>query len=146
MRLAADARYVGWEILCLGRTGSGERFRRGEVRLETRVLREGRLLWFERGCIDGGGALLESPAGLAGRPVAGTMIATLDAGAELIAACRAAVAAHGDGAVTRLPGLLVARYLGASTEAARAYFAAIWGLVRPAIAGRAADTPRIWRT
>jgi urease accessory protein len=29
VRLAGDARYLGWEILCLGRTGAGERFTRG---------------------------------------------------------------------------------------------------------------------
>jgi hypothetical protein len=31
VRLARDARYLGWEIVCLGRTGSGERFTRGAV-------------------------------------------------------------------------------------------------------------------
>ena len=49
VQLAADARFIGWEVLCLGRTGAGERYARGECRLRTVVKREGRPLWLERG-------------------------------------------------------------------------------------------------
>jgi urease accessory protein len=48
--------------------------------------------------------------------------------------------------VTLLPGILLARYLGDSTEAAKRYFASVWGALRPALCGRAAVEPRIWRT
>src|SRR5262245_19740882 len=44
VRLGRDARYIGWEILCLGRTGSGERFARGTIRLSTRVHRNDKLI------------------------------------------------------------------------------------------------------
>lgn len=145
-RLAGDARFIGWEILCLGRTGSGERFGSGELRLAMRVTRDGAPLWIERGTIAGGGVLLESPAGLAGQPVTGTLVATLTPDGELLSRLREAAPVAGAGAVTRLPGVLVARYLGASGEAARAYFAALWGMIRPAVAGRGAALPRIWRT
>ena len=37
-------------------------------------------------------------------------------------------------------------YRGASAEAARHYFAMLWGRARPALAGREAVTPRIWNT
>jgi urease accessory protein len=146
VRLRGDAAFIGWEIVCLGRTGSGERFGRGELRLATRISRDGRLAFLERGRIEGGGALLGSPAGLAGQPVTGTLVATLAPDADLLARLREAVPVAGVGAVTRLPGVLVARYLGPSGEAARAYFAALWGIIRPAVAGRPAATPRIWRT
>src|SRR6185312_2007187 len=53
--LGAQAGIIGWDIVCLGRTGSGERFARGTLRSSIRVRREGRLLWLERGRIDGGG-------------------------------------------------------------------------------------------
>jgi urease accessory protein len=53
---------------------------------------------------------------------------------------------EGEGAVTLLPGILLARYLGDSSEAAKRYFAALWTLLRPALCGRAAVEPRIWRT
>jgi urease accessory protein len=32
-------------ILCLGRTGSGERFRKGEIGLDNRLRRDGKLVW-----------------------------------------------------------------------------------------------------
>jgi urease accessory protein len=47
---------------------------------------------------------------------------------------------------TRLPHVFVARYLGDSAAAARTYFATLWRVLRPALAGREAVEPRIWRT
>jgi urease accessory protein len=63
-----------------------------------------------------------------------------------LARCRAIIALHGDGALTQLPGVLVARYRGAALEAAHDYFRALWAIVRPAFLGRDACTPRIWST
>ena len=147
VRLEGDARFIGWEILCLGRTGSGERFARGACRLATDVMREGRLLWHERGRIEGGSPLLESAAGLRGEPVAGTLLAAApEIDDRLIAACREVLPVAGEGAVTRLPGLLVARYLGVSSESARNWFIALWRVLRPVLAGREGIEPRIWRT
>lgn len=140
VELAGDGAYCGWEVLCLGRTGSGERFGKGVLRLATSLRRDGRLVFRERGMIEGGGAILDAKAGLAGKPVAGTLLATLDAPRELLAAVREFVPA------TQLPGLLVARYLGDSTEEAFEAFTAAWTLLRPAYAGRAAAVPRIWST
>ena len=140
IRLEAGARYLGWEILCLGRTGSGERFRRGRIELSNALYRDGRLLWLERGRLDGGGTLLASPAGLQGQPVCATLVAS---GAQFdVAACRSVEGI----AVTQLPGVLVARHLGASTEAARRLFVHLWSILRPALFGRDAMPPRIWST
>lgn len=147
VRLAAGARFVGWELLCLGRTGSGERFTRGECRVHISVSREGRLLWRERGRIEAGGRLMNAPAGLSGRTVCGTLYAAAaDIGPEQVAACRAVAPAAGEAAVTLLPGLLLARYLGDSSEAAKRHFVELWRRLRPALAGREGREPRIWRT
>ena len=149
IRLAEHAQYFGWEVLCLGRRASMERFQRGELRLATRIEQDGKLLWLERGRLSGGSPLLDSPVGLAGYSVCGTLIA---AGAriapELLSACRSAPAAEAGAqqGLTALPQLLVARYLGHSSEAARAWFVALWRLLRPALLGRQAQTPRIWNT
>jgi urease accessory protein len=144
VNLGKNASYIGWEVVCLGRSGSGERFRKGEIRLDSRIAREGKPLWIDRGRIEGGGALMRSPAGLGGHAVFGTLVATVD-GLQgnmkaLIAKCRESAA------VTVLPGLLVARYLGDSSEEAMACLTRIWQALRPAIAGRAATAPRIWST
>lgn len=143
--LAADARYIGWEIVCLGRTGSGERFERGEIRIETNLRRGGRPLLFERGRIEGGGRLMRSPAGLAGRTVFGTLLAASPSLEQRhLGECRDDAA---DGvALTLLPGLLVARYLGDSSEQAMRSFTRLWAVLRPALTGRQAVEPRIWKT
>jgi urease accessory protein len=146
VRLAASARFIGWEILCFGRTGSGERFGRGACALETLVRRDGKLLRLERGRIEGGSALLDSPAGLAGQPVCGTLLAVAPYLEPLLPRCREARPESGEGAVTLLPGVLVARYLGSSSEAAKGYFTQLWRLLRPAVAGIEAREPRIWTT
>ncbi len=109
--------------------------------------REGRLLWLERGRIDGGSRLLESPAGLAGMPVFGTLFAAaLNLNQDLLNRIRNAEPETGRSAVTLLPGILLARYLGGSSEAARRYFIALWRILRPAVLGREATEPRIWQT
>ena len=144
--LAADARFLGWEILCLGRRASGETFSHGALRLANRITREGRPLWLERGRIDGGGPLLDSAVGLAGFSVCGTLLATGEVEPTLLADCRT-VATEEAGAqlgITALPGLLVARYLGHSSEAARHWFVELWQRLRPALLGVPAQTPRIW--
>ena len=146
-RLAPAARLVAWDIVCLGRTGSGERYAKGVARVTTRIERGGRALWVERGRLDSGSPAMGAVAGLAGHTVFGTLVATGGAiGDEWLAACRDERPAEGEGAVTRLPGLFVARYRGDASEAARDYFAALWHILRPAIAGREAVVPRIWRT
>jgi urease accessory protein len=48
--------------------------------------------------------------------------------------------------VTLLRGILLARYLGGSGEAARRYFIELWRILRPELLGREATEPRIWRT
>jgi urease accessory protein len=142
VRLEGEASYLGWEILCLGRTGSGETFDSGEVRLGTRIYRDGKLLWLERGRLDGGGALLSSPAGLQGKPVCATLVASHDFPTIDLAACRQIESLS----VTQLPGVLVARYLGHSTEQAKRLLVRLWTILRPALFGRDAAPPRIWST
>jgi urease accessory protein len=145
--LAGDAGFIGAEMLCFGRTGSGERFTRGELAMSTRIRRDGRPVWLERGRIAGGGVLLNSPVGLAGQPVVGTMlVASPRCDATLRDAWRGIVPAAGEGAVTLLPGLLVARWLGPACEPGRAWFTRLWGAVRPALAGLPMRVPRIWST
>ncbi|HYL20010.1 MAG TPA: urease accessory protein UreD [Burkholderiales bacterium] len=148
VNLAQGAHYIGWDVTRLGRTASGERFDAGELRSRTEILRAGRRLWGDYARFEGGAGLLQSPAGLAGYPIMGTMLAAgVDIERELLDTCRA-VASEGDArfGVTTLPGVLAARFLGHSTEAARAYFVALWRLLRPALIGREASVPRIWAT
>lgn len=147
--LAADARFLGWEVLCLGRRAAGETFRSGRLHLDSRLRLDGRLLWLERGQLAGGSPLLSSPAGLAGHGVSATLLAAapqLDP--ALLAECRRVMARETAArtGVTLLPGVLVARYLGDSAEAAREWLTGLWRVLRPALLGLAAQPPRIWNT
>ena len=147
VELAPDATYLGWDVVCLGRTASAERFTHGDWRQRIDIVRGDALVWSERAVLRGDSPLLASPAGLNGAPVFGTFVAmapTLPD--DLLAACRAFAPAEGEGAVTRMPHALVARWRGHAMEAAHAYFAALWAAVRPALTGRAAVPPRIWAT
>jgi urease accessory protein len=146
--LASEATYIGWDVVCFGRTASGESLTRGGVASRTEILRAGRRLWGDYARIEGGARLLHAPAGLAGYPVAGTLLAAgADPSAAVIAACRAVAAP--DRAlvgVTALPGVLCARFLGESAQAARSYFTALWRILRPVLIGHEACPPRIWST
>jgi urease accessory protein len=145
--LAPDARLVAWDIACLGRTASGEKFATGECRLDARLAREGRPLWIERGVIGAGGAVMHSPAGLAGLPVFGTLaFVAPEIAPEWVTAARACGPADTTFAATALPGVLLVRYRGDSTEAARKHFTAVWHRLRRAVTGREPVEPRIWRT
>lgn len=145
--LAPGAGFIGFEMLCFGRTGSGERFADGALAMATRIRVGDRPVWFERGRVEGGSGLLDSVIGLAGQPVVGTLLA-IGAGVDegLRDACREIAPACGNGAVTLLPDVLVARWLGPSCEPGREWFSRLWACIRPVVAGQPMREPRIWRT
>lgn len=145
--LSGDACFIGSEMLCFGRTGSGERFTRGELAMHTRISRDGRPVWLERGRVGGGSVLLDSPVGLQGEPVSGSLlVASPRVDRQLLDAWRTLSPVLGSGGVTLLPGLLVARYLGPSCEPGRDWFSRLWRAVRPVVAGCEMQIPRIWNT
>ncbi len=147
VELASGARFLGWEILCFGRRASGEGWDRGGLRLRTRIRQAGRPLWSERANILAGSGFEASPVGLSGYSVSGTFVAAgSDIDAELLAACRATVPGGGDSrlGVTSTPRLLVARYLGHSSQDAFRWFTSVWAVLRPALLSQPAIAPRLW--
>lgn len=149
--LAEGARAAGWEMVAFGRGAAGERFSHGRFRQSIEIRRDGALLWAEYGEVAGGGDLLSSPAGYAGRTVSGLFWMCGAAVDEMtLAACREAARALPQrmlAGVTCLPGgVLLARCLGDSTEEARRHLVRLWTLLRPLYAGRAAAAPRLWAT
>jgi urease accessory protein len=149
VNMKSGACFIGQEILCLGRRAMNENFAQGHVRMATDIRMDGKLLWHERGLVQGGSAIMTVGTGLAGYTVSATLLAAgRVVGAELLAACREhepdeATARFG---ITALPQLCVARYLGHSAESAKAWFVKLWEVMRPELIGRAAEMPRIWRT
>ena len=154
VNLAADARYIGGEILCFGRTASGERFDRGRIRQHTSIRRGGQLLWWEQGVLHGDGDGMQSMLALDGRTVCATLIAVgkplppafIGSLREVANAGISAADPTAKTGVTQMKSLLVARYLGHASEAARAWMSACWQHIRPELLERAAVVPRIWHT
>lgn len=149
IELDAGARFAGWELFCLGRPKSDERFERGRLRTELKLSRAGQLCFMERGSYRGSDAMLQQPWGLSGLPVFGLFViadARVDEG--WVEQARAAVSCDEPSlfSITQLPGLLLARFLGVSTLEARAAFEQLFHALRPLYANTTPIVPRIWRT
>ena len=148
--LETNALFLGWDIICFGRTASGETFRNGKYRQRWRIVQGGVPLWIEAGELAGDSPLRSSPVGLgnhavcatflaAGRPIPPPLLDSLRSTlADLPFADRVAV--------TRMSELMVARYVGPSTEEARTVGVALWSILRPQLAGAQARIPRLWAT
>lgn len=150
IELAPGATWLGWDVTRFGRSARGERFRSGFWRSFAEVWRADRPLWVDRQALAGGSRLLTGAYGLAGQPVIGTLAwLGCEVSADVVAAARAAWGSQpraGEAGVTRLTEGLLCRYRGPSSAEARAWFVAVWDLLRRAQRARPACAPRIWNT
>jgi urease accessory protein len=146
IQLDATARFIGWEIHCLGRPVINETFDPGAAEFRLALYRQESPLLIDRWRIDGPRDL-QGAASLRNHPVVGTWLAT-GADQATLELARAALPQpdQGELGLTRLGELLVARYLGDSTEEARRLFQTLWRALRPRLLGRPACSPRIWAT
>jgi urease accessory protein len=148
LECARGARLIGWEMLVLGRRAAAETFASGRLTQRVSLYDDGRLLWRERGALEGGDALFASPAGWDGAHVSGVMWiygAALDE--ALIGHCRTLGEAGLRFGCTRIGDqLILVRALSHSAERLRALFVRLWCAVRPALLARPAQLPRIWAT
>ena len=150
VELAANAHWLGWDILRLGRTARGERFCQGEVRSQFEVWHDGQLIWLDPQRLVGSETLWQSPHGVKGCPVIGTLAWVGDVPTvDLVKAARSTWAAlpnpQGEAGVTRLQRGVLCRYRGQSTSAARRWFVQVWQLLRPHYGGPLATVPRVWQ-
>lgn len=151
IEMGKDATYIGSEILCFGRTASGESFLSGQIEQRTSIRYNGKLVWFEQGTMAAESASMHSPLGLAGNTVCATLIGvgkSIPAAAMHAMREAGAKALNGVGTfgVTHLKSVVVARYLGDSSETAKQLMIAAWRELRPLLTGREAVVPRIWNT
>lgn len=143
--LTDNARFIGWELYCLGRPAADERFTRGDVDLQLELWRDGMPLLLERNRIAGDAPILPAPWGLAGRPVFGTLLCS-PVPDRVPDALQALMTEQPGFSVTALDGVLVCRYRGDSTAIGQRLFRHAWSLLRPALDGRPACPPRVWFT
>jgi urease accessory protein len=148
--LEGDAVLMAAEVVCLGRPAAALAFDHGSIRWTTSVRRDGTLVFYEQARIEGGDALLQSPAGLAGEQAFGSLmlVGPSDRLGAIIEGVRGLASADFEGqwAVTELPGLALVRWRGPGAEAGWRLLRAAWALARPILIARSACPPRIWST
>jgi urease accessory protein len=142
IELVGDARFVGWEILGLGRPACGEVFRDGRVDFRFEISRDGRPVLFERLRGDADGM-----PGMQGHTACAMFVAT-GADATALDASRGALGGSDDAlaAATLIGDVLVVRALAAHCEPLLGTCNRVWGAIRPLVLGRVAVAPRIWHT
>ncbi len=148
VKLQAGARFVGWEMICLGLPACNQPFAVGGIDQRFEIWQEGRPLLIEPLRIGPHDPLLKSRWGLAGQPVIGTLAASIDQ-PLLVDAIRQHMALQStDGlfSVTRVQGVTLCRFLGDNVYTGLNLFRRAWEVLRPAIKGSQVCAPRIWAT
>ena len=147
VELEAGARFIGWEMLCLGRPASDELYESGHCRQTFELWREGEPLLIERARFDAQQPFMQQAWGMQGYIVSATLVAT-NADGEALKAAREIELALDEGLLscTLMGDLLVCRLLAHQGETARLTFSHVWQKIRPLVIGREASVPRIWNT
>jgi len=147
VNLQDDARFIGWEISCLGRPLSGKLFTQGQCDQQIHLLRNGLPVLVEHGIFNAEHPILTSNWGLGGFSVSGTLLATTD-DKTLVENLRSCFDHSSEFklTVTVINDILVCRFLGSQGETARKVFEQAWQLIRPVVTGNTACSPRIWKT
>ncbi len=146
-----DAKFFGWEIVCLGRTTRNERFTQGELRQRLEIVRDDVLVWCENTVLDGDDPLLRSALGTNNMPVIATAWIAFQPNeateVSILTHVRLILEAEPTAAASRpAPGLIVIKIVGYSAETIRQSLAKVWSRIREEVFGIVAETPRIWST
>ena len=145
VRLTERSRFIGWEIVCYGRPASGLAYASGRAHQDFELWLNDIPLVLDHLRLDGAGASMQARYGLAGHTVLGTMFA-FPADDALLQLARTVAIEGVLCACSKVDGVLVCRAVGMQADAVRKALTAIWQLIRPQVAGRAAVAPRIWAT
>lgn len=151
VRLAGRARFIGWDMICLGRPASGDGYTAGRFNQHYRIIRGDEPVLIERNRYLPGHDLMRAAWGLGGHRVVATLYA-LPAAADHLTRLRERLRSPGgipEGirfAATRIDDLLVLRCTGPDAEACRELLVRAWHLLRPHLLQRSACAPRIWNT
>ncbi|WP_116811515.1 urease accessory protein UreD [Steroidobacter cummioxidans] len=140
IELGSRARFIGWEIACLGLPARKQPFDSGELRLHLELWAEGAPLLIDRLRISG-----DTRWGLGGHESIGTLLA-YPATRAMVDAVRNLQPQGVELGVTLVDKVLVCRALAAQAEPIKRAFIEIWQTLRPLLLDRPAVPPRIWAT
>jgi urease accessory protein len=143
INLANSARFIGWEILSLGRPASGEGFDYGAVDLKWQIHCEQRPLFLERLRLDK--EAFAARWGLQGFSACGTFFAKT-ANKQTLAAVQKLVENEPYRGVTLIDDILICRALDARSDRLSTFFEQVWATIRPEVLQRQSRIPRIWLT
>ncbi|MEB3290708.1 MAG: urease accessory protein UreD [Leptolyngbya sp.] len=147
VNLAEGSVWCGWDVTRFGRSAGGERFTQGHWRADLEVWQGDGPLWVDRQQVAGGSAALDSPNGLAGQAVVGSLavVGWMPSPGQVTLLRELWPSDQpGDIGVSRLQKGVVCRYRGPSSEAAHRWFVAVWQLLRPHYLDRPATVSRLW--
>jgi urease accessory protein len=147
VRLEKEARFIGWEIGCLGWPAVGASLGDGSVRQTLELWLDEQPLWLERLCL--GHESLAARWGLAHHAAVGTWLAYPARAAQLEAARAVTVRLNCPAmmlACTIVDGVLCCRGLAQRADHLKQAFIDLWRTLRPSLLGREAVAPRIWAT
>lgn len=147
INLKSSSRFIGWDIGCFGRPAGEHHFTDGEVISGLDVSIDNKPVLIERLRVNASQNIFNL-SGLAGATTCATLLAYGPdvAWDELLTKIKSCLPAGERFAASQLDGLLIVRYLGGSSEAARDGFIEIWKTIRPIVMKRPAVAPRIWST
>lgn len=147
IELTDDAVFMGWDIACLGRPSSKERFDEGGFVSQLEFYHNRELLLLENQRVLDARAL-DASAGLRGLPLSAIMLAfpCNERHLEQVHNALEAQDASPLLGVTLIDGLLVVRGLGSYSERLREQLISVWRILRPMLLDRPAEQPRIWAT
>lgn len=145
VELSSAARFVGWDIGCLGLTARAEHFDNGCLRLGFELSVDGTPRWIDNLRIDGEDRGRLARWGLAGFTAIGTML-VYPASSALLDDVKQLAIPDVELAFTLVDEVLVCRAVGAQAEHIRRAFIACWSKLRPALLERESHAPRIWAT
>lgn len=151
--LEPGAGFIGWDLQCLGRPVNDEAFTEGRVDASTRLSVAGKLVLIDQLRTEGT-SLVEASAGMRGYPMQATMLIVPGDDKtdyeSLLETVRAAMETHAslplEAGATRVDQAIVLRVLGPGTEPMLKMMTAVWTAIRPIVAAREAEIPRIWAT
>jgi urease accessory protein len=141
--LQHGARFIGWDVVTLGRPAAGEGFDAGEVELNLRIRNASRPCLLERTVLNP--EAFKAPWGLGGHSACGMLIATPTSPAQL-ETVRGLIGDQPERGVTRIGDVLICRGRDIRADRLRSFFQQVWVHVRQDVIGRRACAPRIWAT
>ncbi len=141
--LSEDSRFLGWEMMALGRPAAGEEFNEGEVILDWRIVRNRKPLYLEKMRLDA--AAFAARWGLNGQSCCGTLFAT-PASPKHLEMVRRLIGDEPRQGATLIDDLLICRASATQTYEVRQFFDRVRTAIRNGIIRRESYAPRIWAT